>query len=88
MKETSPASERDRTEIITYQSKAAPGKGDLTMGFDYLGMGLDAAEGLGSKRRVSEACDVYLQMCRDFPNELQTRILAERFRPYLLERIG
>ncbi|MBE3558889.1 MAG: hypothetical protein IMW89_06650 [Ktedonobacteraceae bacterium] len=85
---TRPASERDRTEILIYQSKAALGKRELAVASDYLEIGLDAAKALGSKRRVSEACEVYRQMCNDWPNEPRMRALLERFRPYLLERNG
>jgi tetratricopeptide (TPR) repeat protein len=83
---TRPASERDRTEIIIYQSKAALGQRDLATAACCLGTGLDAAVALGSKRRVSEACETYLHMCRDWPNEPRTQALMEQFRPYLSAR--
>jgi tetratricopeptide (TPR) repeat protein len=82
---TQPTSERDRTEIIIVQAQAAIGKRDLEMVHTYLDMGLEAAETLGSKRRISEACNVYLQMWHNWSGEPQTQTLAKRFQPFLPE---
>ena len=74
-----PASERNRTEILIYQAKAAFRLEDLDLCCTYLEEGVKAASILNSRRRYSEALEVYQSATLKWPMEQQVKELQEIF---------
>lgn len=74
-------SERNRIEILNYQTATALIMGDLDLFCTYLQKGIEGAERLGSARRRQEAVANYWQARKLWPHEKRIKEMAELFIP-------
>ncbi len=74
-----PASERNRTEILICQAKAAFRLGDLELCCIYLSEGVKAASALNSRRRYDESLGIYQLAKMKWPKEQKIEGLQDMF---------
>ena len=79
IKRVQPASDRNRTEILIYQAKAAFRLEDLELCCACLEDGVKAASALNSRRRFSEAYEVYQLVTLKWSTEQRVKALQEVF---------
>ena len=74
-------SERNRIEIMNYQTATAIVMQDLDLFYPYLQKGIEGAERLGSARRRQETASNYWQARKLWPHEKRIKEMAELFIP-------
>jgi DNA-binding SARP family transcriptional activator len=78
--------ERNRIELMNYQTTTTIVMKDLDLFYPYLQKGIEGAERLGSARRRQEAASNYWQARKLWPHEKRIKEMAELFIPPGSER--